>query len=360
MLKSSPIFSILEPIIKLEFASIIQGSNMLRQSKRLRHLSTGIFILFLVSLAAALTLAHLFRAPPLTGKEIERYATLFREEDLQDISNIMFKNQLGNYQIEKKNDLWSLKYPKQMEVDPTFVESFLSSLRNIKIKKTFKPDPINMTNFSLNTPLVEIVLIKESGDRKIIRMGLINPVDNSTYLTVSDQNIIYHIDALKTSLNSLNTSDLTESKIFSFSKETLSTLKIFKGDKNENTLKLSFSKNSEGWGSREGSLLSTSKTNTFLDKILALKTLSTPSLSQYSQKKLEELQGPPLITIEMEGDDHKIVTYKIIPLQFSLPEIDSSTFKDKQILVVRASNKELPSFITNDTLSLFDKTEKDL
>lgn len=360
MLKSSPIFSILEPIIKLEFASIIQGSNMLRQSKRLRHLSTVVFILFLVSLTAALTLAHMFRAPPLTGKDIERYAILFHEEDLQDISNIMLKNQLGNYQLEKKDGLWSLKYPKQMEVDPTFVEGFLESLKNIKIKKTFKPDPINMTNFSLNTPLVEIVLIKEAGDRKIIRMGLINPVDNSTYLTVSDQNIIYHIDALKTSLNSLNLSDLTESKIFSFSKETLSALKIFKGDKNESTLKLSFSKNSEGWGSREGSLLNTSKTNTFLEKILGLKSLTLPSLSPEILKKIEEAQGNPLLTIEMESDDHKIVTYKIMPLQTPIPELDIANSKDKQIIVVRASNKEFPSFITSDTLSLFDKTEKDL
>ncbi len=329
---------------------------MLRQSQRLQKISTLIFILFLISLVTALTVSHLFRAPPLTGKDIERYATLFIDQDFQDLNNILLKNQLGNYQLEKKNGEWGLKYPKQTEVEGTFVDGFIETLKNIKIKKTFKPDPINMANFSLTTPLVEIVLIKENGERKIIRLGLINPVDNSTYLTISDQNIIYHIDALSTSLNALNLSDLIDSKIFSFTKDDLSSLKVFKGDKKIERLLLAFSKNAEGWGSREGSILNTTKVSAFLEKLLTLKNLPLSSPNPELLKGLENSQEAPLYTLELEGNDHKVVTYKILAIQNEIPEVE---LKNKPLALIKASNKEFPSIITRESLSVLEKTEKD-
>lgn len=329
---------------------------MLRQSQRLQKISTLIFILFLISLITALTVSHLFRAPPLTGKDIERYATLFIDQDFQDLNNILLKNQLGNYQLEKKGAIWGLKYPKQAQVESTFVEGFIETLKNIKIKKTFKPDPINMTNFSLTTPLVEIVLIKETGERKIIRLGLINPVDNSTYLTISDQNIIYHIDALSTSLNALNLSDLTDSKIFSFNSDDLASLKVFKGDKKINQLLLAFSKNAEGWGSREGSILNKTKINAFLEKLLALKSLPLSSPNPELLKNLENTQEAPLYTVELEGNDHKVVTYRILNVQGEISEIE---IKNEPLALIKASNKEFPSIITHESLSILEKTEKD-
>lgn len=329
---------------------------MLRQSQKLRNISTVIFILFILSLGGALIISHLFRAPPLTGKDIERYAILFTDEDLQDLGNIMLKNQLGSFQLEKKEGRWALKYPKQTQVEGSFVEGFIETLKSIKIKKTFRPDPINMTNFSLNTPLVEIVLIKENGERKIIRMGLINPVDNSTYLNVSDQNIIYHIDALKTSLNALNLSDFTEAKIFSFNKDDLSAFKIFKGEKNENQIQLAFSRSAEGWGGREGTLLNNSKVAGYLEKLLTLKSLPLSSPSQEVLKKIEETQGAPLFTLELEGADHKIVTYKVLPLQNNFPELEIT---EKELAVIRASNKEFPNIVTRESLNFLEKTEKD-
>jgi len=337
---------------------------MLRQSQKLKKISTLIFLLFLISLCSALTFGHLFRAPPLSGKDIERYATLFTDQDFQELSTIFIKNQLGNFQLEKQSDTWNLKYPKLAKVEDLFIEGFIETLKNIKIKKTFKPDPINMANFSLTTPLVEIVLIKQNAERQIIRLGLINPVDNSTYLTTTDQNIIYHIDALSTSLNALNLADLTESKIFSFNKDDLSSLKIFKGVKKIDKIFLAISKNAEGWGSREGSILNKVKVNLFLEKLLNLKSLSSNSSNQDVLKNLKNAQILPLYTLEMEGSDHKMVTYSIYPITKDMLENELETELDSKekstsLVLIKASNKEFPSIVTSDALNILEKNEKD-
>ena len=187
------------------------------------------FFLILVSIAALFS--DMFKINSKNGIEALDQARLFTSNDLGKISRISLKNKSGEYIFERNENNqispWHMVTPSDISANSLFIEKLFNALAVIKIKKLLPDEKINNSNFSLDKPTSTLTLSDEGGKSIMIQIGLMNTIDNSTYLKISGRPGIFHVDAPNVSLENATILDLIESQIISINLETIVTFKIF-------------------------------------------------------------------------------------------------------------------------------------
>ena len=130
---------------------------------------------------------------------------------------------------------WHMVSPRDISANSVFIEKLFNALTVIKVKKLLPDEKIANSNFSLDKPTSTLTLIDQNGHAINITIGLMNTIDNSTYLKIADRSGIYHVEAPSVSLENVTVQDLIESQIISIDLKTIKNLKIFKGSKKSNS-----------------------------------------------------------------------------------------------------------------------------
>ena len=168
-----------------------------------------VFALFLVIVTA---FSEFFRNPGEINAELNKYRNLFTKEELGDINHFTLINRLGTFKFKRVSDnpSWFMEGPRELPVDISVIEKIISPLENIKIREVYHNDAINYSNYSLDSPLMELIIRDSSGKDNRIKFGLVNPIDETTYIYTSKDDAIYHVDAFSHSLESLDLADFRE------------------------------------------------------------------------------------------------------------------------------------------------------
>jgi len=316
----------------------------------------GLFTTILILLAA---ISEFFQAPRLTSRELEKYRLLFNSAELENIQSLKITNRIGTYHLSRgskdSKDQWLLKFPRNLHADNQMTEKILASLQEIKIRKIYNLDPINKANFSLDAPLVTITLGYEKGVEKILRIGLINPIDNSTYLTVSGKDAIYHVDSIKGKIEANDLSDFIDSKIINISSTKIKSLKIFKGTRKGNP-QLFLNKKENTWLGKKGKVLEEDKVKAYLSHLYKLKSqIILDSLTEDLQKNIKKYLDSPLYTMIIDFGNSQKVTYKVSSLVSSL---DGIKIDKRQAFIIKVSNRKHPYLIAKENLKLFSKSQR--
>lgn len=318
--------------------------------------------IFLLTLALATGISEFFQAPTEQNTELTRFRTLFSKDDFSNITEINLRNRLGEFRFAKiENDpysRWNMILPKRFPANNEVLKKLFETLKYLKIRKIFTYDPINVANFSLDAPLYEISLLGSDGKKKVLSFGLVNPIDNSTYISNSaETEAIYHIDAVQTDLASLDMSDFVDSHIFSPKSAQVKTLKIFKGNATRQpSFQLQRGDHGE-WHTRNRELDEV-KTIQWMDELLLLKTMlivdkSTPELDESVQKLVEN----PQFTLEIEDLNENILTWVVSHSINSLPDV---RIEKRAYVLIKASNRPYPYLIHKDQLRLFQPKEQEM
>ena len=209
----------------------------------------------------------------------------------------------------------------------------LNVLKDIKIRKIYQQDPINKSNFSLDTPLIEIELFHENESVNKLLFGLVNPIDNSTYVMKSGMEAIYHIDGLKDTLETFDFVNFIDSRIIAFDPDSIHSLSIHSvknrrsrnKKKHQKKLKLSIKRNKNQWYGPKGTKKQILNTQKVLDYLTSLSSLKSSfildEVSDKAKKQIERYLDSPLYILEVSDKNENAVTYKISPIITSLPGV---------------------------------------
>ena len=159
--------------------------------------------------------SELFR--PRVSKKLNKSQLLvnpIRKDILHELDEIKFTNFNNTFTLKRNETTWSLVSPVKMKASAQNIEKILNSLRDIEVKTLFKKDKVNIQNFSLNNPLMNIELKSKLNEVQKIDFGLINSIDDSSYLVVNNMNAIYQTNIISSDLVKLRLSDFIDTTIF--------------------------------------------------------------------------------------------------------------------------------------------------
>lgn len=312
--------------------------------------------LFILTLIVSAMLSEFFRAPLKTDNIISEYRNLFKRGELENIQRIDFKNGLGEITLIKNGHSWDIKNPRALPAKESVVKKIITSLEAVKIKKIFSKDAINISNYSLNPPLVSLTLYPKDGEKFQLDHGLIDSITNSTYLTHSNKSFIFQVSLLEESFEKYDLSNFINPNIISLPETRILSLKIYRGKKDERNLRLSLNYQEDKWISgKTGRELNAQKVDKFIDELISLKSvIILDQISEKMQEGLTKYTESPLYTMEINSSDEKTYEFLITPLIHSLPDMK---LEKRQNFIIVASNRKHPYMLTKEHINLFSAME---
>lgn len=327
---------------------------LIKSNKKYEYLSNVLIVVFLLLLSAAAILTDIFRTPIRSNIEASGIATLFKANELESINRISLKNKTGSYVFEKieKNQIspWHMTSPRNVTANSIFIDKLFSSLTTNKIKNTFPNDKINTSNFSLEQPNASLTF-EDSVSKKsiILEVGLLNTIDNTTYIKVSDKNNIYQVEVPSVSLENATILDLIESKIFSIDLESINSFRVV-FNKNSSS-DINIHKNNSSWVSVDEKPLPQDKIEEYFQDLSTIKSsFVLDSQTDQQKKQIASLVRNPEITLTAKDNKKNIITYRISALIYNFPDLD---LKNSPYFLVSISNNTTAYIVKKEFFNLF-------
>lgn len=320
-------------------------------------ISNLVLLLFVLLVGAAALLTDIFQNPLKNGGKVIEQVRLFTNNELSTVTKIVLKNKSGEYTFERDSENqispWHMKSPRDIAGNSVFIDKLFTSLSLSKVKKVFPDEKINDSNFSLDKPTSTLVFSDQSGKTTTIQVGLMNTIDNSTYLKISGKSGIFHVDAPSVSLENATLVDLVESQIISIDLKTVASFHIYRGSK-KSAVTLELKKKNESWYDKDGTLLSTEKIDEYFNELSALKSSFIVDKPTDAQKKqLNSLSHSPGIIVSVEDNKGNTIDYHLSnPIQ-SFADLD---LKGEEYFLVTLSNNNSTGYIVKKSfLELFNR-----
>lgn len=272
---------------------------------------------------------------------------------MQEIGELTLKNRLGTFTFKKTpgTEDWKMTSPRSVMANSVPLNKMLNALQKLKIRRIFERDPINVSNFSLENPLISIEFKKISGESQKLLFGLLNPIDSSTYLMFESGDVIFHVDAVGFTLESLDLASFIDSRVFPTRPADIKSFKIFRGQRN----RLSLEQQDERWLDKEGNSLEPTKVREYISQLNQLRSLfiideKTPELERALKRYLDRA----IYTLEIEDKSGRLTTYTVSPIINSLPQIKT---EGRQNFIIQSSARDYPFLLNKEALNLFEKRD---
>ncbi len=317
--------------------------------------SNWLLISFILVVLVSAFITEFFQAPTEKTHVLNQYRRLIEDKKINQATSIIVKNSLGSYTLSKEADDWNLTKPRKLPANTKTTMMILSTLGDINIRKVYQSDTINLSNFSLDSSDMEFSLIDAKGARVDYILGLVNPIDNSTYIHIPQKEIIYQVDALKNTFESLDLSDFVDSKIFSQVLEETKKMRIYRNKKSSNNIQISFELKKDTWVDKNLRGQDKTKVEAYLKKLFDLKsTLIVDKSSDELKVELNQMLEKPLYFIEATRKDGTVSTYTISHIINTLPDLK---IEKRQHVLIKASDRKNIYLIHKDNLPMFSKRQ---
>lgn len=313
----------------------------------------GVFTALLLFGAA---FSHFFQAPTDSNHDLSKFTSLFNTSTLENSDSITLSNQIGSYSLKKilvpSGVKWSLVSPRKLDAKAQSINGLLETLKKIKIKKIFNKDPINLSNFSLNDPIISIVLGNEKAETtETLQIGLTNPIDSSTYVTFKNKDAIFQVDSLVSPIETYDLAMFIDSNVFPSVANIISQLEIYRGPRSGKPV-LTLKRKENIWLDQQNREINQDRAQEFLAKIVSLKSqIILDVTDEEQQKNIDRYTAKPSYTIILTENGSE-VSYMATGLINKLPGIKNEKW---QSLIITSSNKSHPMIVSKDALNIFNK-----
>jgi hypothetical protein len=265
-------------------------------------LSTVLVLVFGLILVFLGLFAEVFESETPEVDLAQIYANPAPLNELQFLKSFRITNKQGSFLLEntdpegKMEGPWQMIEPQSLKVKGDVVPRIIEALKVIRVRNFHRLEPINITSFSLDNPTLTLNFINEKNKSFEIKVGLINPIDNSAYLGLSTQNQIYQIDPLEMALEGYDLAQLVESRVLAVNADSLASLEIY----SSKGLETKLLKKDGLWLDQAGVVLSESKVQKFFEKLEDLKSFSIlNNLSGAQQEFMEAAMANPIYTLKL-------------------------------------------------------------
>jgi Domain of unknown function (DUF4340) len=329
--------------------------NILKKCQNISFSNTVIFI-FILTVCVSSFFSELYQNPKNLNKGVIVGSSLPFHNTLEATKKISLKNRLGEFQFERNELGWKLISPRQLPAKEDSLNNIFSFIKEIKVKNAFKLDSLGESSFSLNSPFMEVSLVGNDNKIQTVKFGMIDSKNNTTYVGISGKDIIFQIESFQFPIEKLDLMDFVDPRIFYFSTDKISSIKIFEGEQNLPILSLI---QKEGiWLGRNGQPLSQSKVELFFKDLNALK--SEMILDQLSNELKEKINGPlqkPLFVVEVEDNGHNKHHFQVFSILNSIPDLK---IDKKESLLVSVKDSQQQYLLSRKFLDVFRKKEGSL
>lgn len=310
---------------------------------------------FLILLASAM-LSEFFQAPIESLQELDEYQTVMKAAELSDATQISIKNRLGSFTLTKNSyGLWQLISPREYPATESTMTQIFNALANLKIRKIYEKDLINTSNFSLDRPQLEITFNYKDKPSQTLQVGLINPIDNSTYISFDKKKAIYHVDAITYPFEKLDIGIFIDTRIFSLELANIASFSLYRNKIDSANLQLEFYHRGNNWEMKDNRVLEPQKVEEYLNELLALKSqIILDRQTDSLKEKVDEFLATPYYVIKITDNENREFIYNITwPLQ-ALPDIK---MEKRENFLISASDRKYPFLIHKDYFAIFQKRQ---
>ena len=333
--------------------------KVLNQKKR-KWFSNIVLASFMIIVVGTMFLSDVFKIQTKGQLEVIEQSLVFSNKELENVTRLSLKNKSGEFTFERSDtdpaSTWRMTSPRDISVNSVFVEKLFSSLNIIKTKKLLDDDKTNNSNFSLEKPTAILTLTNNQDKKIVLSVGIMNTIDNSTYMKISARTGIYHVEAPSITLENITLADLVESSVFDINFKTMVSFKIFK--KNSNTAIFEIVKKEGIWLNQEEKPLDSKRLEDMIDDFNTLKssfTLDSPTDNQ--KKQTQQLLAAPEFTLKIEKEDKSNLLFKVSAITRSLIEVP---LKDEAHFIINENHSPVVYIVKKDFLTLFDLTNDTL
>ena len=315
---------------------------MMGYSAKIRnHFSTWLNLGFMLLLASFLVFIEFFLDTNTQKSAVELLENPIRSDIIPTTKSIEFNNRLGKFLMRKQNNSWLLIEPRIIPAKEETINLILNNLQNISIKTIHQLEPINIQSFSLNNPVMTIKLQTKLDEIMEVKIGLINPIDETSYMTFSGQDRIYQTDIGSQKLEGLDLADFIDANIFSKSLSDLKEFTIYR--ENDKTAWHRFSLENELWKSSKYNTISQEKLSQKISNLLDIKTHKIiDQMNEELKVLIENYLNNPQYTISLKTKNDKIIHYKI---SYLIKELKDLKIEKKSYVIISASDRPYPYIV---------------
>jgi hypothetical protein len=249
------------------------------------------------------------------------YANPVPVNELRELTRFKLINKQGTFIFENthpEGDLlgpWQMLEPQALKVKGNVVGKIIEALNGIRVRNFHPLEPINITSFSLDNPTLTLNITNSENKKFEIKMGLINPIDNSAYLSLSGQDQIYQIDPIEMAIENYDLAQLVESKVLALNTDSLQSLEIYSPE----GLRLKVLKKENQWVDQEGATLTDIKVLKFFENLEEMKSFSIlNNLTKEQQVFMDKTMATPAWSLKLISAQG-VRTYLIGELQSDIP-----------------------------------------
>lgn len=324
------------------------------QNIKRNYFSASLVSILFITLLFGAVISEFFQAPVITSKELSNLQFLFTSDQVDKVDNISLQSNLGRFSLAKNKNQWIITKPRRINANEAIINKLLDSLKNVKIKKIFPKDPINLSNFSLDNPTSIVTLKGEDGSDETISFGLINPIDNSTYVVSDKDNAIYHVNAVKFSLEKIDLPSLIDSRVFSYAPSDIRGVTVI----NSGKLRFEFGRNDKDIWVSGNKALDDEAVQEFLVKLTSFKSNSIlDKRTEKMDKAIERHLAKPYFKVIVKIKTGEEIEYDLSWVLTSLPDLN---IEKKENFIIRVSNREHPFLVSKEYLNVLYKRLKSL
>lgn len=321
------------------------------------YASTWLLALFAFGLLGLLAFSEIFQNAGQNEGALNNFTNPIKSDIIANLKTIRLKNRLGKYTVTlSESGHWRLVEPRKMPAPEKTIRNIVESLQKISIHTLHQKEPINLQSFSLDSPIAILDLYTKLDEHIEVKIGLVNPINNTSYMTVSNQDVIFQTNALGAKLELLRLSDFVDSNIFSSPLSQIKSFELFAGKNQDSSNKLT--KTTNGWDSKRYRSITDSNVEKTINSLLSIKShMIIDSSDEKLKNLLNNYLENPQYRVRIETLNGDIQNYVISGLVRSIPDLK---IEKRQYFIMKSSEREYPHLINKDYFSLFQIRYSDL
>lgn len=327
----------------------------MRKLKTINSNSHKALLLLLVAICTQLVVKYIFLTPIQSKKIDTKKNYILSTINKNAINEIHIKSSNLSLSLLKLNSGWSLIAPRKFPANTIFLNHFIDQLLSIKIQDVLTNDLINKSNYSLDNPLYTITL-KGAGIKHTFKFGLINTILKSTYLKLSNQNVIYKTSTPQILNSNMRLSNFINTHVLKYHPNQIKKLTLYYGSQSNNKIALLLQLKDQTWVGKKNRILDKSNTLKRVREYLSIKSqIIFDSLNEQQQQVIDRKLKYPKYTLVINTGklNH---TFSI---SYLLPQLKKLKINANEYFII-SSKESIPYLVKKEYLNIFNLRESKL
>jgi hypothetical protein len=330
--------------------------------KRRLHWSSYLVLIFGTMIFIAAVFAELFQSTPMEPQEINQLIkNPIPFESLNKMEKFTLSNKQGTFVLQNNHPEllvegpWTMESPQKAKIKPSMMLKMLRSLESLHVRSLHYQEPINNASFSIDNPTSVLTWSHPIYGELILKFGLVNPIDNSLYFTLSREKWIYQSTLPTDTFEAVALNDLIDTEMIYIQTNTILRAEISKAPFGEPVFAIE--KINDKWQKRDGTIIADQKITQCFERFEKIKSyMILDKLNSEDVSQLEKLQQNPLFKLSLTYPD-RLENYFISPL---IQKLGNIALGKGNSFLFYLEDSPAPLVVSENFFNVFQISDKDI